>query len=141
MADRVLLGKKSSDYGLWVSRATTEADSDTDKDMLMSSTSPSVGQILLFQKIDVNASASTTLDYKNHGGVKTFMNWWLNSDYLGGGGVSAGIGLYSSDYGFSGLLLTVTNEYINSTTNRITVANISLQSQSIIVMIFKEAAA
>jgi len=137
MADRVLLGKKSSDYGLWVSRATTEADTATDKDMLMSSTSPSVGQILLFQKIDVNASASTTLDYKNHGGVKTFMNWWLNEDYLGGGSADK----YSSDGGFSSLLLTVKNDYIDGTKNRITVTNSGLSSSSIIVMIFKEAAA
>ena len=137
MADRVLLGKKSSDYGLWVSRATTEADSATDKDMLMSSTSPSVGQILFFQKIDVSGNATTTLDYKNYGGVKTFIHWWVNEDYLGGGTDDR----YTSDGGFAGLLVTVTNAYVNSTTNRITVTSLTSQSKSVIVMVFKEAAA
>jgi|21_taG_2_1085346.scaffolds.fasta_scaffold16844_3 hypothetical protein len=137
MGDRVVLGKKGSDYGIWISNPSAEADSDADKDMLMSSTSPTVGQVILFQKLDVNGNGTATLDYKNFGGVKTFISWWTNEDYLDGGTDDK----YTSDGGFGGVLVTVANAYVNSTTNRITATNLTAQSRSVIVMVFKEAAA
>ena len=139
MANRVLLGKKGSDYGLWVSKPTLNVLTEGDDDLLLSSTSASMGQVLFFQTIDVGASTTVTQAYLNQGGVKTFCMWWTNDDYLGGGENDR----YSTDIGFatSSVGLTVTNTYTNSTTNTITVVNSVASATSIIVMILKEAAA
>ncbi len=139
MVGRVIVGKNGSNYGLWVSKPSTEVTTATDKDMLFATSSPSMGQMLLFQRIDVAANASTTLDYKNHGGVKTVHFFWeVNVNFNQGGsydGYLTGTSLLSS-------VLSVTNTYINTTTNRITVVNVHpTLAKSVIAGVWKEAAA
>ena len=75
---RVLAGKAttarggSSVDGLWVSRAGQNVYTCADGDLLFDSKAPSFGQILLLQEISYSASGTTTQDYLNHGGVKTY---------------------------------------------------------------------
>ncbi len=139
MANRVVLGKKGSDYGLFISKPTLDATSEGNDDMLLSSTAPSMGQTLLFQKFDVSANSTVTQAYNNQGGVKTFCMFWANNDYLGG----ASDDYYTIDNGFSGSAvgLTFENAYTNSTTNTLSIVNITNVARSAIVLVLKEAAA
>lgn len=139
MANRVILGKKGSDYGLFISKPTLDVISEGNDDMLISSTSASMGQVLFFQKIDVGGSATVTQTYLNQGGVKTFCMFWTNNDYLGGGDND----YYTIDMGFAGSVvgLTITNEYTNSTTNTLRIVNAAYSASSVIVLVMKEAAA
>ena len=143
MTDRVLLGEKGSDYGLWVSKPNGDVTSVEDKDMLFSTTSASVSQILFFQTFSVPAAPNigtpgvTTVEYKNYGGVKTYMEWWTNLSFT-----SANSSSYTSEKGVSGgIVLTVINEKISSTANRITIENLLNASKVVIIAVWKEAAA
>ena len=139
MANRVILGKKGSDYGLFISKPALDVTSEGNDDMLLSSDLPSMGQVLFFQKIDVGGSATVTQAYNNQGGVKTFCMFWTNKDYDGGATSSH----YTIDMGFAASVvgLTITNEYTNSTTNTIRIVNASYSNSSVIVLVMKEAAA
>ena len=147
MAGRVLIGKNGSNYGLWVSKPSTEVTTATDKDMLFATTTPSVGQILLFQQMDIAAAvdsstpSSTTLDYKNQGGVKT-LHWYWEKAFWGTTGWGGEYDSYLTGQSIISRGLSVTNTYINSTTNRLTAYNATVGvAKSVIVGVFKEAAA
>ena len=138
MSNRVLLGEWGSDYGLWVSKPGGNVLSDADKDMLLSPEIAGMGQIIMFQSFSVSADATTTQNYNSRGGGKSFFNWWIDADYLGGTGNSN----YNSGVGFSGVFLTVENKYINSTTNQIRIVNTHLSvAYSVLVMVVNQAAA
>ncbi len=132
MANRVLLGKKGSDYGLWVSKSGSDVTSVSDTDMLFATTAASIGQVLFYQTIDVNGNASTTVDYLNLGGVNTFVEWMVVDS----------ANTYKTDKGSGGPMpLNVASTKVDSTKNRITVTNNTNGSLSVAVMVFKEAAA
>tara|TARA_Y100000004_G_scaffold193877_1_gene257234 strand:- start:923 stop:1321 length:399 start_codon:yes stop_codon:yes gene_type:complete len=132
MANRVLLGKKGSDYGLWVSKSGSDVTSVSDTDMLFATTAASVGQILFFQTIDVSANSNTTVDYKNLGGVNTYLEWMVVDS----------ANTYKTDKGSGGPMpLTVSSTKVDSTKNRITVTNNTTGSLTVAVIVFKEAAA
>jgi len=137
MANRVLLGKKGSDYGLWVSKPGGNALTDADAELLLSSEVVGMGQVILFQNIAVPASSTVTQNYNSRGGGKSFFNWWINADYLGGTSDSN----YNSGVGLAGVFLTVKNKYVNSTTNQIEIVNISNSAYNVIVMVLNKAAA
>ena len=132
MGNRVLLGEKGSNYGLWVSRQGQDVTSVSDTDMLFSTTSASIGQVLFYQTIDVSGNASTTVDYLNLGGVNTFIEWMVVDS----------ANTYKTDKGSGGPMpLNVASTKVDSTKNRITVTNNTNGSLSVAVMVFKEAAA
>lgn len=131
MGNRVLLGNKGSDYGLWVSKPGGNVLTDGDVDLLLSSeSSGGIAQILLFQEIGVSSNSTTTQNYNNRGGGKTFFYWWDGpSDNY-----AAGLGFLTSND------ITCTNKYVNSTTNQIEV--ISTGNAAILtVLVINKAAA
>ena len=132
MVNRVLLGEKGSNYGLWVSRQGQDVTSVSDADMLFSTTSASIGQVLFYQTIDVSGNASTTVDYLNLGGVNTFIEWMVVDS----------ANTYKTDKGSGGPMpLNVASTKVDGTKNRITVTNNTSGSLSVAVMVFKEPAA
>jgi hypothetical protein len=138
MTDRVLIGKKGSDYGLWVAEPGGDVLNDTDKEMLLSSNIVGTAQILMFQNISVAANATATQNYLSNGGGKSFFNYWINADYLGGADASN----YNSGLGFSGWFISVKNKYVNSTTNQIEVTNVhTSNAYNILVLVVNQAAA
>jgi hypothetical protein len=132
MANRVLLGLRGSDYGLFVSKPGGNVLSDGDIDLLLSSENTGgIGQILLFQEIAVSANATTTQNYNNRGGGKTFFYWWS--------GASTG---YSASVTFlTGTALTVKSKFVNSTTNQIEVVNSGGSNATIVALVLNKAAA
>jgi|TARA_R110001583_G_scaffold19150_4_gene75294 hypothetical protein len=137
MTDRVLIGKKGSEYGLWVAEPGGDVLNDTDKEMLLSSAVVGTAQILMFQNIAVAANATATQNYLSNGGGKSFFNWWINADYLGGADASN----YNSGIGFAGAFLTVKNKYVNATTNQIEVTNVNNSAANVLVLVVNQAAA
>tara|TARA_R110002110_G_scaffold140986_1_gene328605 strand:+ start:181 stop:597 length:417 start_codon:yes stop_codon:yes gene_type:complete len=138
MGNRVLLGLKGSDYGLFVSKPGGNVLSDSDVNLLLSSeNSGGIAQTLMFQNIAVSANATATQNYNSRGGGKSFFYWWINADYLGGADASN----YNSGLGFSGAVLTVKNKYINATTNQIEVINTNNSAAGVLVLVINKAAA
>ena len=144
MGNRVLLGNKGSDYGLWVSKPGGNVLSDADKNLLLSSElGNGIAQTLIFQNIAVAAapsagsSATATQNYNSRGGGKSFFYWWINADYLGGNDASN----YNGGLGFSGAYITVKNKYINATTNQIEVTNVNTAAANVLVLVINKAAA
>jgi len=139
---RVLAGKAttarggSSVDGLWVSRAGQNVYSCGDGDLLFDSRAPSFGQILLLQEISYSASGTTTQDYLNQGGVKTYFFWWYTDDMYGGGSTDR-YTLMRPTSG-TGSSLVVKNEKINSTTNRLSVTDATGVAGKVVVMVLKE---
>ena len=131
MRNRVLLGLRGSDYGLFVSKPGGNVLSDGDIDLLLSSENTGgIGQILLFQEIAVAANATTTQNYNNRGGGKTFFYWWS--------GPSTG---YSASLTFlTGTELTVKSKFVNSTTNQIEIVNTG-GNVTIVALVLNKAAA
>lgn len=131
MGNRVLLGLRGSDYGLFVSKPGGNVLSDGDIDLLLSSENTGgIGQILLFQEIAVAANATTTQNYNNRGGGKTFFYWWS--------GPSTG---YSASLTFlTGTELTVKSKFVNSTTNQIEIVNTG-GNVTIVALVLNKAAA
>ena len=133
--DRVLVGKKGSDYGLWVSKPSGNVLSDADVDLLFSSENTNgIGQTLLFQQIDMadgtSSPTTTTQNYNNRGGGKTFFYWWNGTTTS-----------YAAASGFlTSTAVAVTNKYVNATTNQIEITN-SGAAASIIVLVINKAAA
>jgi hypothetical protein len=132
MANRVLVGKKGSDYGLWVSKPGGNALTDGDADLLLSSENTGgIGQILLFQQIDISANSTTTQNYNSRGGGKTFFYWWNGAP----SSYAAGVGFLTS------AAITCQNNYVNTTTNQIVAVNGLGSSTSLTVLVINKAAA
>ena len=132
MANRVLLGKKGSDYGLWVSKPSGNALTDGDVDLLLSSENTGgIGQILLFQEISISGNSTTTQNYNNRGGGKTFFYWWNGASTS----YAAGIGFLTS------AAITCQNNYVNATTNQIVAVNGLSTSTTLTVLVINKAAA
>jgi hypothetical protein len=130
--DRVLVGEKGSDYGLWVSKPGGDVLSDADVDLLFSSENAGgIGQILLFQQVDIPANSTTTQNYNNRGGGKTFFYWWSGSS----ASYAAGAQFLTS------AAITCSNNYVNATTNQIVAVNGLNSSASLTVLVINKAAA
>ena len=132
MGNRVLLGNKGSDYGLWVSKPGGNVLTDGDVDLLLSSENTGgIGQILLFQQIDISANSTTTQNYNNRGGGKTFFYWWSGSS----ASYAAGTQFLTS------AAITCQNNYVNSTTNQIVAVNGLSSATTLTVLVINKAAA
>ncbi len=110
MTNRVLLGERGSDYGLWVSKPNKDVTSAPDLDLIFNSnTAYGSGQI--HQIIDITCSATAPL-YEGTGtiaglayipfvhiteytgsGVKGVKSWWGRSSGGGSGGGGGGGGM------------------------------------------------
>ena len=132
MANRVLVGKKGSDYGLWVSKPSGNVLSDADVDLLFSSENASgIGQILLFQEISISGNSTTTQSYNSRGGGKTFFYWWNGASTS----YAAGVGFLTS------AAITCQNNYVNATTNQIVAVNGLNSATTLTVLVINKAAA
>ena len=142
MGNRVIVGRKGSEYGLWVSKPGSDVTSVGDKDMLFASSASGMGQVLFFQAIDVSngAGVTTTVNYLNHGNGKTFMNWWAAT--AGTTWMSGGTNDYYTDSKqlSGGYYVEVESIVVDSNTNKILVTNKINIAQTIIVLVMKEAA-
>ena len=142
MGNRVIVGKKGSEYGLWVSKPGSDVTSVGDKDMLFASSASGMGQVLFFQSIDVSngVGVTTEVSYLNQGNGKTFMNWWtatVGVTWMSGDATD----YYTDSKQISGsYLIDVESTVVNSTTNKIIVTNKINLAQTIIVLVMKEAA-
>jgi hypothetical protein len=132
MANRVLVGNKGSDYGLFVSKPGGNVLSDADKDLLLSSeSSGGIGQILLFQQLDISANATTTQNYNNRGGGKTFFYWWQGAS----DNYAAGISFLTT------ASISCSNNYVNATTNQLVAVNGTSNNISLTILVMNKAAA
>jgi len=132
MANRVLVGNKGSDYGLWVSKPSGNVLTDGDVDLLFSSENASgIGQILLFQEISISGNSTTTQNYNSRGGGKTFFYWWNGASTS----YAAGIGFLTS------AAITCQNNYVNATTNQIVAVNGLSSATTLTVLVINKAAA
>ena len=74
MANRVLLGKRGSEYGLWVSKPGSNVVSCDPEDMLFDSENMDFGQVLARGMVAGNAGA-TNISVTVRDGVKSFYHY------------------------------------------------------------------
>ena len=61
MANRVLLGEKGSDYGLWISKPTVDVTSANRRDLIFDSTDGRTGNVLKILDLTVSSATSGTV--------------------------------------------------------------------------------
>ena len=110
MADRVLLGEKGSDYGLWISKPTLDATSTNRRDLIFDSTDGRTGNVLKIMDINVSSATSGTAYYNGDQSSIGYIPFALVSQ-IDGTNVEGLTWTYSLSFGGGGLQFNIGATY------------------------------